>query len=88
MPFNSETILLDDGEVYDIIVEVVGDENSLEFCALVDLHLEDRDMDAALAMNGLTYHDLRPLVDEVEEKATELREQKRSTPTEDDPDGD
>lgn len=76
---HSETVFLTDGEMYDIIVDVVGDETSLEFCALSDYFIEDESLDAAMSMNGLLWDDIEPLIEDVEEKATELREEKRET---------
>jgi hypothetical protein len=72
-------VFLSDGEMYDIIVDVVGDETSLEFCALSDYYLEDESLDAAMKMNGVLWDDMEPLIDEVEEKAKALREEKGET---------
>lgn len=68
------TTLLDDGDMYDIIVEAVGDETSLEFCTLVDHYLEDNDLDLCMRANGTSWDDIKPLTDEVERLAAEKRE--------------
>lgn len=69
-------VLLSDGELYDIIVDVVGDETSLEFCALSDYYLQDNTLDAAMQINGVDWNTMQDLVDEVEERAAEKRERK------------
>jgi hypothetical protein len=68
-----DTVFLSDGEMYDLIVEVVGDETSLEFCTLSDHYLDDNDLDLSMRANGTTWEDIQPLVDEIEEKASEKR---------------
>lgn len=76
------TVFLGDGEMYDIIVDVVGDETSLEFCALSDYYLEDNTLDAAMRLNGVSWSDIEPLIDEVEDKASALRDEKRQKESE------
>lgn len=80
----SDTVFLGDGEIYDIIVDVVGDETSLEFCALSDYYLEDNTLDAAIELNGVCWSNVEPLIDEVEEKASALRDEKRQEQSESD----
>lgn len=71
-----DTVFLSDGELYDIIVDVVGDETSLEFCALSDYYIEDNNLDAAMRTNGVLWSDIDPLINDVEEQASALREEK------------
>lgn len=67
----NETNFLDDGELYDLIVEVVGDEASLEFCTLIDIYLDGNGTDASMRANGTDWTTIRPLIAEMEEKAQE-----------------
>jgi len=82
----SDAVFLGDGEMYDIIVDVVGDETSLEFCALSDYYLEDNTLDAAIELSGVRWANVEPLIDEIEEKASALRDEKRQEQTESDND--
>lgn len=75
---NADVVLLSNGELYDIIVEVVGDETSREFCTLSDYYLEDNDLDLAMRSHGTDWDTISPLIDEVEAKAKAKREQKRA----------
>lgn len=68
--------MLSHGEEYDLIVDVVGDEDSLEFATL-SAHLLDGDsLDASMALYGTNWEDINPLLEEYEENARELRKQK------------
>lgn len=73
-----DVTLLSNGELYDIIVEVVGDETSLEFCTLSDYYLDDNDLDLAMRSHGTDWATISPLIDEVEAKAKAKRKQKRA----------
>jgi len=73
------TTLLRDGQMYDIIVDVVGDETGLEFCTLVDYYLEDNDLDLCMNVYGTHWEDIKPLIDEIEERAAEKRSQDTGT---------
>jgi len=70
---NTSTALLGRGKLYDVIVDVVGDETSLEFCTLSSYYLDDNDLDTAMRANGTHWDDTQPLVEEVDERAKELR---------------
>lgn len=72
-----DTTLLGDGEMYDLIVDVVGDETSLEFCTLSEHYLDGNDLDISMRANMTDWEDIKPLVNEVEERAAELRKKKR-----------
>lgn len=74
---NINVVLLSDSELYDIIVDVVGDETSLEFCTLSSYYLDDNTLDASMELHGTHAEDINPLIDEVEERAAEYREQQR-----------
>lgn len=69
MVFNSSTTFLSDDELYDIIVDVVGDDTSREFCALQDYFLRDNDADLALRAHGIDPDRMMDLIDEVEQQA-------------------
>jgi len=68
------SMLLDESELYDVIVDVVGDETSLEFCTLVDYYLEDNDLDLCMRAHGTDWDTIKPLVEDVDEKAQEVWE--------------
>lgn len=68
---NTATALMHDGDLYDLTVEVVGDETSLEFVTLSDYYLDNNDLDLAMRANGTDWETIKPLVDEIDSKAQE-----------------
>lgn len=72
-----DVVLLSHGEKYDLIVDIVGDEGSLEFCTLVDFYLDDNGLDVSMRANGTSWSEIKPLIDEFEERAKEMRAEKR-----------
>jgi len=69
-----DTTLLDDGEMYDLIADVVGDETSLEFCTLSEYYLHGNDLDVCMRAHMTDWTDIKPLLDEIEERAEKRRE--------------
>ena len=69
-----DTTLLSDAEMYDIIVDVVDDETSLEFCTLTAYYLDDNGLDVSMRAHGTNWRDIKPLLDEIEERAEERRQ--------------
>lgn len=67
---NTATALLSDSELYDVIIDVVGDETSLEFCTLTTHYIDGNDLDTAVRANGMLWEDVKPLAREVDEQAT------------------
>lgn len=71
----NDTTFLRDGEMYDLIVDVVGDETSHEFITLTEYYLDNNSLDTAMRANMADWSDIKPLVDEIEERATEARKE-------------
>lgn len=69
MVFDVSTTLLSDDELYDIIVDVVGDDTSREFCALQDHFIRENDAQLVIQTYGVDADDFMDLVDEVEDRA-------------------
>lgn len=76
---NTATAMLSDGEMYDVIVDVVGDETSLEFCTLTSYYIDGNTLDAAMSENGTRWDVINELTSEVDEKASEKIEEKQTT---------
>jgi hypothetical protein len=70
---NIDTTLLGSGEMYDLIVDVVGNETSLEFVTLTSYYLDGNDLDTAMRANGTDWRTIKPLVEEIEERAGQIR---------------
>ena len=71
----NDTTFLRDGEMYDLIVDVVGDETSHEFATLTEHYLDDNSLDIAVRANMTDWDEIKPLVDEIEERATKARKE-------------
>lgn len=69
-----QTTALSDAEMYDIIVDVVGDERSLEFCTLTAYYLDDNSLGASMWEHGTNWRDIKPLLDDIEERVEERRQ--------------
>jgi|GEM_PF-3439894 len=73
-----DVALLSHGEKYDLLVDVVGDETSLEFCTLSSYYLDGNDLDTAMRANGTNWNDIKPLTDEFKKRAEKRRAKKRA----------
>lgn len=62
---------LSDTDLYDLIVEAVGDETSLEFCALTEWLIDGNDLDLVCRAWGMSASDLRESRKEIERLAAE-----------------
>jgi hypothetical protein len=76
---STATALLSDGEMYDVIVDVVGDETSLEFCTLTSYYIDGNDLDAAMRANGTQWDTINELTSEVDGKAREKLKEKTNS---------
>lgn len=76
---NTATAMLSSGEMYDVIVDVVGDETSLEFCTLTSYYIDGNDLDTAMRANGTQWETINELTSEIDEKANKKLKQKQET---------
>ena len=75
---NTATAMLSNGEMYDVIADIVGDETSLEFCTLTSYYLDGNDLDTAMRANGTHWETINELTSEVDEKAREKLKEKQA----------